>query len=52
MGQDNEQLKQKQNLDYVIRSGIAGGVSGCMVRSVVYADCFLLNLTFAACLYT
>lgn len=27
-----EQREKTQNLDYVIRSGIAGGVAGCVVR--------------------
>jgi hypothetical protein len=27
-----DEKKKAQNLDYVIKSGLAGGVAGCMVR--------------------
>ncbi|KAG0173996.1 hypothetical protein DFQ28_007227 [Apophysomyces sp. BC1034] len=30
-----DQLKKTQNLDYVIRSGLAGGIAGCMAKTVI-----------------
>ena len=32
MVHEKEQREKTQNLDYVIRSGVAGGVAGCVVR--------------------
>jgi hypothetical protein len=29
--QVKDEKKRTQNMDYVIRSGIAGGIAGCMV---------------------
>jgi len=43
--------RDKQSLDYILRSGIAGGVAGCVVRSscssVEFPHCVSLTETFS-----
>lgn len=36
VGMSKDEKNKAQNLDYVIRSGLAGGMAGCMVTR----DCF------------
>lgn len=38
----SRQKKDKQSLDYILRTGLAGGLAGCVVRLYLYASGFLL----------
>lgn len=41
----NDEKKKAQNLDYVIRSGIAGGFAGCMVIHFMFQQVWRRKLT-------
>lgn len=36
---DKDEKKRTQNIDYVVRSGLAGGIAGCMVKWWYYKAC-------------
>ncbi|KAF1796185.1 hypothetical protein FB192DRAFT_1405562 [Mucor lusitanicus] len=32
---DKDEKKRTQNIDYVVRSGLAGGIAGCMAKTTI-----------------